>query len=119
MNAAHRCDKVLLVQAELDGELDAAAAAALAVHREQCPVCRAASEELTRARELFGPGFYQPAPADLRARIMAQVAIAEPRGRAVDPPRTLSFNPATWRRWWSSATSFGLGAVCAAAIAFL
>ena len=40
MNTAPECDKVLLVQAELDGELDAAAAAALASHRAGCPAAR-------------------------------------------------------------------------------
>ena len=43
MNAAPDCDKVLLVQAELDGELDAAEAAALAAHRANCPICEAAA----------------------------------------------------------------------------
>ena len=32
MTASPECDKILLVQAELDGELDAAQAAALAAH---------------------------------------------------------------------------------------
>ena len=44
------CDKVLLVQAELDGELDAAAAAALATApKAGCPVCPA-SRRRYRAR---------------------------------------------------------------------
>ena len=38
MSNSSRCDKVLLVQAELDGELDAAQAAALAAHRAECPI---------------------------------------------------------------------------------
>ncbi|MFZ2005238.1 MAG: zf-HC2 domain-containing protein, partial [Stellaceae bacterium] len=47
------CEKVLLVQAELDGELDAVQAAALEAHRADCPVCRAAQEELLRTRALL------------------------------------------------------------------
>ncbi len=67
MNAASECDKVLLVQAELDGELDAAEAAALAAHRAQCPICQAAAAELARARALIGDGLYQAMPDDVRA----------------------------------------------------
>ena len=118
MSAAHGCDKLLLVQAELDGELDAAAAASLTVHREQCSVCRAASEELNRARALFSGGFYQPMPDELRARITAQMAAAA-SGVRTHLPRTVSFDRAPWHRWWASATSFGLGAACAAAITLL
>ena len=51
MSDQHGCDMVLLVQAEFDGELDAAQAAALAAHRAGCPVCQAAGHELAEARE--------------------------------------------------------------------
>ena len=68
MIAALKCDKMLLVQAELDGELDAAEAAALAVHRQECAICQGAAAELTRARALIGDDLYQPvrdiAPGD-------------------------------------------------------
>ena len=70
------CDKVLLVQAELDGELDAAQAATLAAHQAQCPICQAAAAELARARALIGEGLYQTMPDDVRGRIMAQIAAA-------------------------------------------
>ncbi|MGH7037801.1 MAG: anti-sigma factor family protein, partial [Stellaceae bacterium] len=46
-----RCDKALLLQAELDGELDAAEAATIAEHRAHCPNCRANWAELRRVRE--------------------------------------------------------------------
>jgi anti-sigma factor RsiW len=109
------CDKVLLVQAELDGEIDAAEAAALAAHRAQCPICLAASAELTRARALIGEGLYQAAPQELRDRITAQIAAARPRPRsaAAGSPRAAGF----LRDWWRSAGSFGLGAACAAGLA--
>lgn len=115
MTARHGCDKVLLVQAEIDGELDAAEAAALAAHRAACPACQAASAELAQARSLFDGELYEPIPEDLRAQILSQIAAAKPV-----EPRWVGF-PALgfWRRWWSSATSFGVGAACAAAIAFL
>lgn len=116
MIAAPGCDKVLLVQAELDGELDAAAAAALAVHRATCPICQAATADLARAHALAGAAsLYRPMPDDLRARIVAQVAAAAPRAAERRP-----FGRAPWlSRLWSGAAGFGLGAACAAAIALL
>jgi anti-sigma factor RsiW len=117
VTAAPACDKVLLVQAELDDELDAAAAAALAAHRATCPICQAAAAELTAARALIREeALYQPMPDDLRARIGAQIA-----ARRVDDSRPTPPSPAYRLRhlWWSALGSFGLGAACAAAIAFL
>ena len=86
MTAAPECEKVLLVQAELDGELDAAQAAALAAHRAGCPVCQAAAVELGRARALIGEGLYEAIPADARARLLAQVATARSQQRTADSP---------------------------------
>ena len=77
-HAAGGCDKVLLVQAEFDGELDAAEAAQLAVHRAGCPVCRAAEAELAQARELLQGDLYQPMPDDVRARLLARLDLAPP-----------------------------------------
>jgi anti-sigma factor RsiW len=107
------CDKVLLVQAELDGELDAAQAAALETHRAGCAICQAAQAELLRTRALLRAEPYETTPDDVRARILAQLRQAEP---APVPRRE--------RRWswaWLRGTSlgFGLGAACAATIAFL
>jgi anti-sigma factor RsiW len=102
------CDKVLLVQAELDGELDAAQAAALEAHRVGCAICQAAQAELLRARALLRGEVYETTPDDVRARVMARLRQAEPR-RA--PAR---------RRWvWPSVGGFSLGAACAAALALL
>ena len=55
-------DKVLLVQAALDGDLDAAAAGSRAAHRADCPVYQAAATELMLARALIGEGLYQHVP---------------------------------------------------------
>src|SRR5207244_12976577 len=44
---------------------------------------------------------------------------------AAQPPRpqmsatAMPTTPGWWRRWWSNGASFGLGAACAAALAFL
>ncbi|HLY44763.1 MAG TPA: hypothetical protein VKQ73_04235 [Stellaceae bacterium] len=114
--AAPHCDQVLLVQAELDGELDAAAAAALAAHRAGCPICQEAAAELSAARRLVaGASLYQAMPVDLRARIATQIAAAAPRRAAGDSPRGRSL----FVKWWQSAAGFGLGAACAAALLLL
>ncbi|HXO03699.1 MAG TPA: anti-sigma factor [Stellaceae bacterium] len=107
------CEKVLLVQAELDGELDAAQAAALEAHRTDCPICRAAQAELMRARGLMRGDLYEPMPDDVRTRVMARL-------RQVAPPPAPA--PRRRRNWdWLRGPSigFGLGAACAAAISLL
>ena len=78
MSAMPDCDKVLLVQAELDGELGAAEAAALAAHRAQCPICEAAAAELAQARALMRDDLYQPVPEDMRRRVLTALAAAQP-----------------------------------------
>jgi anti-sigma factor RsiW len=110
--ASHHCDKVLLVQAEFDGELDAAQAAALAAHRRDCPVCQAAAAALGRARALLRDGLYEPAPDDLRQRLIARLEAARPS----PAPRLRRLR---LRQWWSAGLGFGLGAACAATLALL
>jgi anti-sigma factor RsiW len=131
MNTAPECDKTLLVQAELDGELDAAAAAALAAHRAACPICTAAAAELAQARALFDPGLYHAMPQDVRGRVMAQLrsaselALSAPSPAVPSPGLTRGsrgrqgWGLGWWRRWWSAAAGFGAGAACAAALALL
>ena len=112
MNHRPECDKVLLVQAELDGELDAAQAASLAVHRAGCLICRAAAADIALAREAMHADLYEPMPADMRARIVDSLGVS----RAERPAA------AAWdrlRSWWGAGAGFGLGAACAAALAFL
>ncbi len=124
MSPAFDCDNVLLVQAELDGELDAAAAAALAVHRAGCPVCQAAAAELTQARRLVADeresGLYHPMPEDLRQRLTAQINAARGQDANLPRRRRRAGWAASWLdRWWGGAIGFGLGAACAAMLAFL
>jgi anti-sigma factor RsiW len=107
------CDKVLLVQAELDGELDAAQAASLEAHRAGCPICRQAQAELLRARVLLRAEPYETTPDAVRARVMARLRLAEP---PAEPAR----HRRPSRRWLFPAFGgFGLGAACAAALALL
>jgi anti-sigma factor (TIGR02949 family) len=89
-------DKLLLLQAHLDGELDAANALALEAHLRTCAAC---AQELARMEALRGilkgAGLDQAAPPALRDRIEAMIstetaqAAAAPRrpARTVTPPR--------------------------------
>jgi anti-sigma factor RsiW len=104
LHESGECEMTLLVQADFDGELDAAQAAVLATHRAECAICRAASESLERVRQaLREQASYHRAPAALRARLAARVA--SPRaslGRA--------------RSWRQAAASFVAGGAIAAAV---
>ena len=122
MTGPSECDKVLLVQAELDGELDAAAAAALAAHKAGCPVCREAAADITRARAAIDRSLYHAMPDALRARILAEIEAArEPERRHPARSDRLVALPAPWTlpSFGFGLGSFGLGAACAAALALL
>ncbi|MDO9707751.1 anti-sigma factor family protein [Paracraurococcus lichenis] len=102
----------LLLQAELDGELDAGRAAELAAHVDGCAACAGMREALlalaARAREEL-PRY--AAPVALRAEIAARLAPAAP---PVVPPVVAS--PRRWRR---DLAGFGLGAAMAAGLALV
>ena len=116
MNPAADCDKVLLVQAEFDGELDAAQAAALAVHREACPVCQAAAAELAQTREIVARARpLSPDAGRSSARPGAGADLGARCGRRRRRARRRAGSPAGGQGW----AGFGLGAACAAALAFL
>src|SRR5215469_3591270 len=97
------CEKVLLVQAELDGELDAAEAAALEMHRIGCPICQAAQQELLQARALIRHEPYEATPDDVRARVMARLRQVEPPAAPVPTIRPRQ----SWA--WLRGPSFGFG----------
>lgn len=110
------CEMVLLVQAEFDGELDAAQAASLQMHRAQCPVCQGAELELARAREVLREMPSQQTPDAVRQRVLAALDVARPK------PATGSAKSRFSSRfhWWRHSTlGFGLGAACTAGVAFL
>jgi len=114
MSDQHGCDMVLLVQAEFDGELDAAQAARLSAHRSECAVCQSAEADLARSRELIHPELlYPPAPDELRERVLARLRSIE---SAPAPRRSPRWRFAGWR---PPAFGFGLGAACAAAMLLL
>jgi anti-sigma factor RsiW len=79
MNTHVTCDMALLVQADFDGELDAAQAASVEAHRAQCPVCQAAYADLQRVRErLRSRDVYYTAPDALRRSITDRVSAPSP-----------------------------------------
>jgi anti-sigma factor RsiW len=99
--SAERCDRALLLQAEFDGELDAAEAAALAEHRSGCGDCRENWDALVAARAaLRAEATYHRASDTLRRKLEARL------GTPATAPRR--------QRWWREAASFGLGAALAA-----
>ena len=105
MRAEPCAERVLLVQADLDGELGVADTAALQAHLRGCPGCRGLQEEL---RELSA-GLRRDVPrhtasAGLRAGLAARVA-----------PKPW---PIRWRAW-HPALSFGFGAALAAGVALM
>jgi anti-sigma factor RsiW len=82
-------DKEALLQGLLDGELDAANAAAMEAHVQLCAGCAAELARLESLRRLLrAPGVGFRAPEDLRARIEAELdAAALPTAPAPLPRR--------------------------------
>ena len=95
------CETIhLLLQAELDGELDAAGAAGLSDHLRACPDCSVLQTELSTLSTRLRTGLTRyAAPATLVAQI--PTSRPEPRRR---------------RTVWSHAASFGAGLAIAAGV---
>jgi anti-sigma factor RsiW len=72
-------DKAMLLEALLDGELDAVHAAEVEAHVAGCAGCRAALDDLAAMRLMLRtPGVREPAPERLKTRIAAGVTPAQP-----------------------------------------
>jgi anti-sigma factor RsiW len=83
MNTMSECEQTLLVQADFDGELDAAQAAALVRHREECAECRAVEEKLVRARTLLRAAPRYASSTEFRERLGRSIEdSARARGEA-------------------------------------
>ena len=85
MNTLSECEQTLLVQADFDGELDAAQAAALVRHREECAQCRAVQEKLVRARALLRAAPRYASTPEFRERLGR--AISDSAGSSGDGSR--------------------------------
>ena len=103
------CENLLLVQAEFDGELDAADALRAAQHRRNCAECRDAYAQLSATHDLLRESAprYQ-APESLRRAIRSGLSIT----KAAPAPA-----PRRQGAWWREGASFGIGAALAAGIA--
>jgi anti-sigma factor RsiW len=100
------CENVLLVQAEFDGELDAAEALRAAQHRQDCAACRDAYAQLSATHALIRESAPRhQAPENLCRAISAGLTVTQKA-----PPRRA-------RSWWREGVSFGVGAALAAGIA--
>lgn len=99
------CGKLLLLQAELDGELDAAQAAALAEHRADCAFCKRNEALLAATHRALRGATYHRASPELRHAIAGRI------GAQRTPPHRR-------RRWlpWQGVAGFGAGAALAAAL---
>lgn len=111
MSMRDGCDKILLLQAEFDGELDAAQSIAITRHRESCACCHDAWERLLETRRVVREqASYHKASGALRARFDAVLPDASGfAARAHDKSRIWS--PAAL---WRPLAGFGLGAAAAA-----
>lgn len=91
------CEEALeLLSAALDGEITPAQQVQLDEHLAQCPACRALQAELLGIHEALG-ALETPAPAGLKAQIMASL-----------PPQTSRTRAVYWRRWCAMAACAAL-----------
>ena len=113
MSAALHCSQELLLQADFDGELDAAESAALQTHLESCAICGPALSRLQRTKSLLARAPRFVAPDRLRADARALVR-SPPRGEPAPARRDHAF--ATKLRYLVSGA--GVGAVAAGLLTF-
>ncbi len=101
-------DKRLLLNALIDGELDAANAIALEQHLKTCTGCAQALVELQAVREaMASPGLAYAAPEAFRRRMMIALdAEARPQSKAGRAPTTAG----RWTGWLAPTGLAGLTA---------
>jgi anti-sigma factor RsiW len=90
MSAELHCSQELLLQADFDGELDAAESASLQAHLQSCAICGPALLRLQRSRSLLARAPRFAAPARLRASVR-ELARSDPRSDIERVPRDHGF----------------------------
>jgi anti-sigma factor RsiW len=116
MSAEVHCSQALLLQADFDGELDAAQSAALQSHLASCAICAPALSRLQRSRAVLARAPRVVAPDRLRARVQ-ELASSPPRGDAAPAPRARAL--AMKIRYIASGAGVGAAAAGLLALAFL
>jgi anti-sigma factor RsiW len=106
------CEQSLLVQAYLDGELDAADALKAELHLESCAECRAMAANHAEMKAAMAGATYHRADAAMRARIRAAL---DAESDVVKEFRSIRRKPG----FWLGAGSGAGGTAIAAALAFL
>lgn len=115
MDGRDCADLRLLIQAEHDGEMDAAQAAGLAIHLDTCAACRALRDDLTAlSADLRGAALRPPVPAALARRLAGRSASQLSRGASGQPDASRAR-----RLLRRHAPAFAAGLALAASIALL
>lgn len=106
------CNEAVRTQAYFDGELDAAASAAVEQHLTHCSICAADLRELQNQRNAIRDGgrYYRAAP-ELRS-VVSHLLAAEDGNSRVAPPRAVRGKP-----FWFGFMSGLVPAALAAAVA--
>jgi anti-sigma factor RsiW len=112
--AADCREMILLTQAELDGELNAAEAIAAAAHRAECARCRAAFQMIRAARTAVRTHVTEQAmPVAVRQRLLSRIRQADGQGASVvRRPAPAVRRAPRWRTWITP----GISAAAAAAL---
>jgi anti-sigma factor RsiW len=114
MNATVYCSQTLLLQAEFDGELDAAQSTALEVHKTSCSLCSEAWSQLEQSRSFLRSAQRFTVPESMHDALKEQFkAASQIVGPTMAGPETRSNKI----RYLGSGA--GIGALAAGVLAFV
>ncbi|HEX7761249.1 MAG TPA: anti-sigma factor [Caulobacteraceae bacterium] len=100
-------DKLLLLNALADGELDAGHALELEAHMQTCPGCAREWERLTAVKAALGAADLAHAPPEgFQARALAALAAEEAASSPLASPR----RPSAWETWIAGGSITALAA---------
>jgi anti-sigma factor RsiW len=114
VNAEVQCSQTLLLQADFDGELDAAQSAALEVHTVSCSLCAQTLLQLQRSRTLFRGAQRFSASQSMREAMSKQLRAAD--SASASRSSAHSEKPSRFRY---SLFGAGAGAIAAGVLTFV